>query len=184
MENLIEKLKRKDRVGFEYFYKQYSGALYGVILRMVKDEETARDLLQDTLVKIWANIDRYDETKGRLFTWALNVTRNTALDYLRVKKRSAIESARVDPNLFKTYEHYTNLAVSPARSFNHIGVQLLPDLIDPRNAEVIELFYFRGLFHAEVAERLGLPVGTVKSRILAGLRQLRVALANDLAVFS
>ena len=83
---LLELLRRQDRKAFNYLYDNYSDALYGVILKVVRTEETAQDLLQEIFVKIWKNIAQYDSSKGRLFTWMLNIARNTSIDYLRVNR--------------------------------------------------------------------------------------------------
>ncbi len=82
---LIQGLKAKDQKVFSYLYDRYSPALYGVALKVLNDESNASDCLQEVFMKIWRNIDRYDESKGRLFTWMLNITRNTAIDTLRSK---------------------------------------------------------------------------------------------------
>ena len=93
---LIEKLTRRDQQAFQWLYDQYSPALYGVVLRIVRDEDQAADLLQDIFVKIWKNLDAYDASKGRLFTWMLNVARNTAIDSLRAQKTQPASAIRTD----------------------------------------------------------------------------------------
>ena len=92
---LVEMLRLQDRKAFSYLYDNYSDALYGVVLKLVRTEETAQDLLQEIFVKIWKNIAQYDVGKGRLFTWMLNIARNTSIDYLRVNRPEIqdIESA-------------------------------------------------------------------------------------------
>ena len=82
---LISLLLQQSREGFNYLYKQYSAVLYGVIRRVVYDETTAQDVLQEAFVKIYNNIAKYNPEKGRLYTWMLNVARNTAIDKLRSK---------------------------------------------------------------------------------------------------
>lgn len=82
---LVALLKQKDAVAFEYLYDNYSGALYSVILSMLTDRELSNDILQEVFIKIWRQIQSYDETKGRLFTWMINLTRNASIDALRSK---------------------------------------------------------------------------------------------------
>ncbi|HEY0272718.1 MAG TPA: sigma-70 family RNA polymerase sigma factor, partial [Chitinophaga sp.] len=82
---LVRGLKARDEKVFGYLYDHYSPALFGVALKVLGDENAAADVLQEVFLKIWRSIDRYDEDKGRLFTWMLNITRNTAIDSLRSK---------------------------------------------------------------------------------------------------
>ena len=85
-EELVALLKRKDAHAYSLLYDNYSAALFGVITRVVAAEEIAEDILQDVFVKIWKNIENYDASKGRLFTWMLNIARNAAIDYSRSKQ--------------------------------------------------------------------------------------------------
>src|SRR5476649_2115117 len=84
-EELVLLLKQQSREAFNYLYKQYSAVLYGVVNKVVYDEQTAQDVLQDVFVKIWTNIDQYDAKKGRIYTWMINIARNAAIDKLRSK---------------------------------------------------------------------------------------------------
>ena len=78
-------LKAKDQNSFRYLYDNYSGALYSIVLQVVPDKDVASDVLQEVFVNIWKKIESYDPTKGRLFTWMLNVARNLAIDMVRSK---------------------------------------------------------------------------------------------------
>ncbi|HVG12982.1 MAG TPA: sigma-70 family RNA polymerase sigma factor, partial [Flavisolibacter sp.] len=82
---LIALLKNKDEQAFSYLYDNYAGALYGVVKQIVTDLEVGNDVLQEVFVSIWKKIDSYDATKGRLFTWMLNIARNAAIDKTRSK---------------------------------------------------------------------------------------------------
>src|SRR3712207_4079549 len=77
---LVRLLRQREKRGFTLLYDHYSSALYGIIRKIVRSEELAQDVLQDAFVKIWRGIDSYDASKGTLFTWILNVARNTAID--------------------------------------------------------------------------------------------------------
>ena len=79
----MTRLKAKDKSELEYLYDHYSGALYGVIFRILKKEEIAEEVLQDVFLKIWERFESYDASKGKLFTWLLNVARNQAIDKTR-----------------------------------------------------------------------------------------------------
>ena len=84
-EELIVLLQEKNETGFHYLYDHYSGALYGIILRIVQSKEYTEEVIQDVFVKIWNSIHQYDASKGRFYTWILNIARNTAIDYLKSK---------------------------------------------------------------------------------------------------
>lgn len=83
IDSLVKLVQSKSERGFHTLYNKYCGALYGVILKLVKRTDVADDLLQDTFVKIWKHIDSFDSSKGALFTWMLNIARNQTIDYLR-----------------------------------------------------------------------------------------------------
>lgn len=171
---LIEKLSRRDQQAFHWLYDQYGPALYGVIRKIVHDEEQARDLLQDSFIKIWNNLDSYDPSKGRLFTWLLNVARNTAIDSLRSAKASSRPNLS---NAIHTDEENVYLIdrqhqVEPP-NIEHIGVEDVVNQLRPERKMLIDLVYFNGYTHEEAAEVLNLPLGTVKTRIRSALQELK-----------
>ncbi|TAE27564.1 MAG: sigma-70 family RNA polymerase sigma factor [Cytophagales bacterium] len=171
---LIEKLSRRDQQAFHWLYDQYSPALFGVIRKIVHDDEQARDLLQDSFIKIWNNLDQYDASKGRLFTWLLNVARNTAIDSLR----SAKASSRPNPaNAIHTDSENVYIVDSQHKTdpvpIEHIGVKDMVDQLRPERKMLIDLVYFSGYTHEEAAEVLNLPLGTVKTRIRSALQELK-----------
>ncbi|QJW88965.1 sigma-70 family RNA polymerase sigma factor [Spirosoma taeanense] len=169
---LIEKLTQRDEQAFHWLYDQYSPALYGVVLRIVRDEEHAQDLVQDIFVKIWKNLDSYDASKGRLFTWMLNVARNTAIDALRAQKTqpSSSNAIRTDEDNVHIVDrqHHTEQPNS-----DYIGVQEVVNQLRPERKQLIDLVYFGGYTHEEAADKLNLPLGTVKTRIRAALQELK-----------
>lgn len=170
-ENFIARLQALDMRAFGELYDNYSAALFGIILKMVKSEELAEDILQNSFVKIWAQIKTYDPEKGRLFTWMLRVCRNTALDALKssaVKISSKIQSTDSIVSIAKDG--------STERLTDTIGVSSAVNGLDKEYQEVIELIYFQGYTHVEAAEALGIPLGTVKTRVRSALQQLRKTL--------
>ena len=169
---LIEKLTQRDQKAFHWLYDQYSPALYGVVLRIVRDEERAQDLVQDIFVKVWKNLDAYDASKGRLFTWMLNVARNTAIDAIRARKTqpSATNAIRTDEeNVHIVDRQHNTQQPNP----DHIGVQEVVSQLRPDRRQLIDLVYFGGYTHEEAADELNLPLGTVKTRIRAALQELK-----------
>lgn len=171
-EQLVALLKSKDKQAFALLYDRYSSALYGVILKVVKYEELAQDVMQDSFVKIWKKIDTYNAQKGTLFTWILNISRNTAIDkirtpeYKRMSKETSLDSG------IQVANKNVNLQV------DHIGLNKIVESLAPEYQEVIEVIYFEGYTHQEAAEKLDIPLGTVKTRIRIALRELRKLTQN------
>jgi RNA polymerase sigma-70 factor (ECF subfamily) len=161
------RLKTGDRKALAELYDNYSAALYGIISRIVIVDEVAEDVLQECFIKAWKHIDQYDPSKGRLFTWLVNIARNSSIDYQRSTQR------RKDRCQEKIEDNLHNL--EPVHQPNHdrIGLAALVSLLDCKYSVLIELVYFRGFTHNEVAELLKLPVGTVKTRVRKAVLLLR-----------
>ncbi len=162
---LLEMLRRQDRKAFNYLYDNYSDALYGVVLKVVRTEETAQDLLQEIFVKIWKNIAQYDASKGRLFTWMLNIARNTSIDYLRVNR---LEIQDIDSSVYAVEQNQSIYDELSGKELREIVSQLKPE-----QQTLIEMVYWGGYTHEEAAQRLEMPLGTVKTRVRSALRDLR-----------
>jgi RNA polymerase sigma-70 factor (ECF subfamily) len=158
-------LRKKDDEAFSYLYEHYSGALYGVIKQIVGDAELSNDVLQETFVNIWRRIDSYDETKGRLFTWMLNVARNAAID--KTRSRGFQQSQKQIP-LDGDVVH-----PSARPGFDDYGLKKLILKLKDEQRLLIDLSYFQGYTHEQIATALHIPLGTVKTRIRSALTQLR-----------
>lgn len=165
---LIEGLRKKDKKTFSVIYDHYSPSLYGVILKIVKREDIAEDVLQEGFIKIWNNGPTYEPEKGTLFTWMLNICRNTAIDKVRSAHfRHQAKSQLVDHHI----SNHINWSYAPKTE--HIGLKSVINELDDKYKEIIELVYFQGFTQQEVQEYLDIPLGTVKSRLRIGLRELR-----------
>lgn len=162
-------LKARDENGLRALYDHYSAALYGVIFRILNDKETAEDVLQETFVKIWNNSTSYDATKGRLYTWMLNIARNNAIDKTRSKGFRSEGQVRSIEDFVYTVEKQHNQVTAT----DHIGLKKLVEGLKPEQRELIDLLYFGGYTQSEVAEELGIPLGTVKTRVKAAITRLR-----------
>jgi len=165
---LLRSVAAGDRQAFAELYDAFSAALYGVVLRTVEKEEVAQEVLQDTFVKVWRHAEGYDPAKGRPFTWLVNIARNTAIDALRsagVRKAEAIRP--IDKHVYRLGADTLNsdLAANDVRAV----VGRLRD----EHRELIEMAYFQGYSQQDIADRTGLPLGTVKSRTRAALLDLR-----------
>jgi len=165
---LVEKLKQRNRASFNELYDHYASTLYGVICRVVNDTATAEDVLQETFVKVWKNIGHYSEEKGTFFTWLLNITRYTAIDYLRSRQHKQKLKSRDTPD-----NEYVREQVYLQSAVEYTGLKGLVAKLEPKYREVIDLLYFWGYTQDEVAKILNIPLGTVKTRARAGLQLLR-----------
>jgi RNA polymerase sigma-70 factor (ECF subfamily) len=168
-ETLVAKLKARERAGMEYLYAHYAQALYGVIARIVKEEEVAEEVLQDGLLKIWEKIDQYDATRARFYTWMLNVVRNLAIDKIRSKEHK--QSEKTDG--MENFVHQIDRENFAEQNPEAIGLDTLIGQLDPDQQLVVRLVYLEGYTHAEVAETHGIPLGTVKTRLRNALINLR-----------
>jgi len=168
-EELLLLLKQQDRHAFNHLYRQYSGALYGVILKVISDEQTAQDVLQDVFVKIWNNVTQYDSGRGRLYTWMLNIARNAAIDKLRSK-------GEIMKSKIQTGEHIVNNLeqnIKTEQPTDTIGLRKMVGGLRSEYATIVELAYFKGYTTEEISKALGIPSGTVKTRMRSAMGQLR-----------
>lgn len=174
-EELVSLLKNKDQKGFNILYNNYSGALFGVINKIVQSDDDANDLLQDTFLKIWRNIDNYDSSKGSIFTWMMNIARNLSIDRVRSADfRDSSQNISMEQNIIYQVdsEHQTEMDV------DSIGLRKVVDNLKPEYRQLIELVYYQGYTQAEVSEEYGIPLGTVKTRIKAAVGSLRAMLSG------
>ncbi|MDQ3047728.1 MAG: sigma-70 family RNA polymerase sigma factor [Bacteroidota bacterium] len=170
--DLILLLKRKDAAAYSLLYDNYSASLYGVITRVVAAEEIAQDILQEVFIKIWKNIDSYDSSKGRLFTWMLNIARNASIDYSR-SRQSKVESKIQDIDN-SVYE--INSRTSTRINTDVIGVKEEVAKLKDDYRVLIDMIYFGGYTQEETAKELNIPLGTVKTRVRAAIIKLRATL--------
>ncbi|MDR3716240.1 MAG: sigma-70 family RNA polymerase sigma factor [Puia sp.] len=168
-QELILALKKRDEQAYKYLYDNYSGALYSIIKQIVDDAELASDVLQEVFINIWRKIESYDARKGRLFTWMLNIARNASIDTLRSKSyQNSQKNQELPDNVYSdTTRHTTQLNV------DNIGLKKVLEKLKTEHRVLVELAYFKGFTHEEIAEIEGIPLGTVKTRIRNALLQLR-----------
>lgn len=173
-EQLIGLLQDKSETAFNVLYDSYSPALYGIIFKIVNSEEAAQDVLQDSFVKIWKHFSNFDRTKGSLFTWLLNVARNTAIDYNRSKHVKY--QIRTSDSIVSIIENK-----GESKSFDHIGVKEAMVYLKPEYKEVIEILYFGGYTQEEASKELNIPLGTLKTRARTAMKELRVLLKDKVS---
>jgi RNA polymerase sigma-70 factor (ECF subfamily) len=169
-QELVLALKQRDNQAFSTLYDNYAGALYSIIKQIITDNaELASDVLQEVFINIYRKIDTYDQTKGRLFTWMLNIARNASIDMLRSKSyQNSQKNQELPDNVYKgTANQSTQLNV------DNIGLKKVLEKLKPEHRVLMELAYFKGFTHEEIAEMMSIPLGTVKTRIRNALLQLR-----------
>ncbi|TDE11132.1 sigma-70 family RNA polymerase sigma factor [Dyadobacter psychrotolerans] len=166
-EELVAALQRNERTAFEFLYDHYSGALFNIISKTLRDEERAADVLQESFLKIWKNIASYNPEKGRLFTWIMNIARNGAIDAARVEGRKPIMDD-IDDRAVQNERDVSEDSMTTSSE-----MKAIIDMLRPERKILIDMAYFQGYTHEEISEELRIPLGTVKSRIRTALQELK-----------
>ena len=171
---LIQKVKTGDRLAFRELYQSYSGAILGILVKMVEQQPLAEEILQDTFLKVWNKIDQYDETKGRFFTWLVRIARNTAIDRIKTKKfqRNSANQTIEDVDA-QSAQFATEMKVEDS------GLNKVVAGLKEKHRILIDYLYYRGYTQKETSEALDMPLGTVKTEIRKAILQLRALLAED-----
>src|SRR6266851_10273517 len=167
--NLAERLKRREPQAMADLYDRYGRLAYSLIFRIVRDTGIAEDLVQETFLRVWNRAQGFDAERGALGPWLLAVARNRAIDYVRSSggkmARGSFELAHAEhPSVFVNFEADV-LSQDRARR-----VRVALDRLNENQRHVIELGYFEGLSQSEMAERMGQPLGTVKTWVRTALK--------------
>ncbi|THF51627.1 sigma-70 family RNA polymerase sigma factor [Flavobacterium supellecticarium] len=168
-EELLAQIYKKDNKAFTLLYDMYAKNLYGIIYNLLKDREEAEDVLQETFVKIWKNLDTYNESKGRFFTWLLNIARNSAIDRLRSKNFNNNQKNLSSDN----FVHILDDTTRTMNKIDTIGIQEFVKKLKPKCIQLIDLLFFKGYTQQEVSETLEIPLGTVKTQNRNCINELR-----------
>ena len=163
------RLQNQDQQAFSYLYDNYAAALNGIIYRMVEDRELAEDILQEAFVKIWNNFSSYDTGKGRLFTWMLNITRNLTIDTLRSKSYKKQNKISGDENIVSNIQDNN----SGVDRFDSLGLVKQLSNLKADQKQIIDMAYFSGFTQDEISKQLGIPLGTVKTKMMTAILELR-----------
>ena len=161
-------LKRDDRA-FTKLYSMYNKSLFGVISNLIKEQEEAEDVLQEVFVKIWKNIDSYNESKGRFYTWILNIARNTAIDKLRSKGFNNNQKNLSADNFVHLLDDSNKLT----DRIDTIGIKEFVKKLKPKCIQIIELLFFQGYTQQEASDELEIPLGTIKTQNRTCMNDLR-----------
>ncbi|MCT4561887.1 MAG: RNA polymerase sigma factor [Crocinitomicaceae bacterium] len=166
IDNLVERLKNREESAMSELYDRYADTLYGLASKIVKSDEIAQDIVQDSFVKVWKNVTSYDQSKGSFFTWMLNITRNTAIDFLRKQKKYKATS-------IQDVENSVHMEGGIQANMDAIGLKEMVNDLNSDQKILVEYIYFKGYTQQEVADELEIPLGTVKTRIRSAVKALQ-----------
>jgi RNA polymerase sigma-70 factor, ECF subfamily len=174
-EDLMPFVQRQDPGAFEVLYERHSGAAFSLAYRMVGRGNVAEDVVQEAFLSLWRSGARYERTRGSVRTWVLGIVHHRAIDQLR---RSSVHDKRraSDEGLEERLESRERTDNEVARREEAASIRSAMESLPAEQSHVIELAYFGGFTHTEIAEILGAPVGTVKGRMRLGLEKLRNSL--------
>ncbi len=163
---IVTLLERGDKKAITLLYDNYADALYGVIKKIIADDDTAQDVLQESFIKIWRYSKKYDSDKAKLFTWLYRIAYNTAIDKVRSQKNKDGKEVQMETStVYKISADELNQDVLDIKK--HLGS------LDEKYQIVINALFFEGMTQQEASEELDIPLGTIKSRLKIGLRELK-----------
>ena len=163
---IVGLLEIGDKKAINLLYEYYADSLYGVIQKIISDEDTAQDVLQEAFVKIWRYAKKYDSSKAKLFTWLYRIAYNTAIDKVRSQKNKSGKEVQIETSaVYKITSNELNQDVMDIKK--HLGS------LDEKYQIVINALFFEGMTQQEASDELDIPLGTIKSRLKIGLRELK-----------
>jgi RNA polymerase sigma-70 factor (ECF subfamily) len=173
-EDLAVRVTERDAAALEQLYDRYVRQCYGLAVRIVGDRALAEEIVQEVFLKFWSQPQSYSHTRGRFVSWLLSLVHHRSIDELRRRSRSDV------PLDVRTFEPVTAKADEDPGPGEQVWLADLRrsmrsalDQLPANQREPIELAYFRGLTHTQIADRLGQPLGTIKTRIRLGMQALR-----------
>jgi RNA polymerase sigma-70 factor, ECF subfamily len=175
-EELMALIAKGQARAFETIYERHGGAAFSLAYRMCGSRSLAEDVAQEAFLSIWRSGGRYDRARGSVRTWVLGIVHNRAIDVLR---RTVVHERRraSDEGIEERFEAPERTEVEAARREEASTIRGMLETLPDEQSRVIELAYFGGFTHSEIAEMLGAPIGTVKGRMRLGLEKLRGQLA-------
>jgi RNA polymerase sigma-70 factor, ECF subfamily len=180
---LIGRASEGDARALEVLYDRYSGVVFSFALRLVADRQLAEEILQEVFFRAWQQGRNYSSQRGTFVTWLLSITHNMAIDEIRKRRRRPQKADSEEPEQVLAAVADTSAGsnveeevwLGSLRDTVAVALRSLP----PAQREAIEMAYYQGLTQREIAESLGEPLGTIKTRMRLGLQKLREALGND-----
>ncbi|HEV3229466.1 MAG TPA: sigma-70 family RNA polymerase sigma factor [Solirubrobacteraceae bacterium] len=176
-EDVMQLVRRGDADAFEVIYERHGGAAFSLAYRMCGQRATAEDVVQEAFLSLWRSGARYDRMRGSVRTWVLGIVHNRAIDALR--RGTVHDRRRVgDEGIAERFEASERTEVEVARRDEAREVRSALQELPSEQSQVIELAYFGGFTHTEIASLLDTPIGTVKGRMRLGLAKMRSELAD------
>jgi RNA polymerase sigma-70 factor (ECF subfamily) len=181
-EELMDRLAARDLRAFEALYDRYGDLVYSVSLRVVGDTYVAEDVTQDVFVRVWRRPEQFDLRRGKFVTWLLSVARNRSIDHRRSLARrlrhEALPSVEEEEDVLPSEDSRDDPAAATVLSDECAAVRAALEVLPAEQKLAIQLAYFGGLTQQEIANKLGQPLGTVKTRIRLGMQKMRGALLS------
>jgi RNA polymerase sigma-70 factor, ECF subfamily len=176
-EDVMQLVRRGDARAFEVIYERHSSAAFSLAYRMMGTRSGAEDVTQDAFLSMWRSGARYDQARGSVRTWVLGIVHHRAIDALR---RSTVHDRRRagDEGIEERFEARERTDVEAARREEAASVRQALQTLPADQCQVIELAYFGGFTHTEIADMLEAPVGTIKGRMRLGLKKMRASLGE------
>ncbi|PNQ75331.1 RNA polymerase subunit sigma-70 [Hanstruepera neustonica] len=163
---IVSLLAKSDKRAISLLYENYADSLYGVISKVLTDQDLAQDALQETFIKVWKKAKSYDASKAKLFTWLYRIAYNTAIDKVRSYNNKNSKEIQIE-----TSTVYRLTADSINQDVLDIKKHL--ETLDEKYQIVINALFFEGMTQQEASDELEIPLGTIKSRLKIGLRELK-----------
>lgn len=174
---LYERLLKKDKDALEQLYDKYEKLLFSFALKMVHSSESAEEIVQEVMMKLWRGQGgTYSEEKGKFSSWILTITRNASIDYLRKQKRRTEEEVHQEVEIHDPQPSVSELVEWKQESEK---IRQAMAALKEEQQHVIDLFYFKGYSQKMIAEKINIPLGTVKGRIRLALKHLKSELAVE-----
>lgn len=177
---LMRRIKARDANALEELYDLYKRLLFGMVISIVKKREEAEDVLQEIFIKIWNKADSFNEDRGNVYSWIVTLARNKAIDRIRSRgyKTQQKQSVSIHEPLFSLEgDNYDPMETTIFSDRAELVKKAL-DKIPEEQSEVIKIAYYRGMTQSEIADYLGIPLGTVKTRTRQGMIKLKRILEN------
>jgi RNA polymerase sigma-70 factor, ECF subfamily len=174
--DVVVRLQRREAQALAELYDRYGGMIYRLVLRMVRDTGIAEDLVQETFLRAWNRAGAFDSERGAIGAWLLAIARNRALDYLRAQSRRGANTMELNET-----EHPSRFVDFPAEALNFDlarRIKLALEQLTTDQRAAIELAYFEGMSQSEIAERMGQPLGTVKTWTRRAMARMRESMGS------
>ncbi len=172
---LIERVKGHDQDAMVLLHQKYVDLVYSVVYRVLNEPSAAEEATQDSFMKVWQSAASFDLARGSLISWLARIARNTAIDHLRLRSRQS----GLDDSLDAAEETRSLPLPEDWQDRERAqGLRMALDALPPDQSQVLALSYFGGMSQSDIAEHLGLPLGTVKTRMRIGLQKLKNAWVN------